>query len=176
MHVENLLKDPKGRLALEFCQCRTLNRVARLGLSALVVFWTLARLVPYPHNLIRFVPARRELSSFASPWSNAMPDPTSGAASHQRSVGGQSRGKAQQLEQRLLAGILGIRLPAQEPEGQRVQAVQLALGHLPKGGFLRALQPSQQVIGTRHYRASAPPPEIDISHMLHLRACTDSPL
>ncbi len=75
MRIEELFKDLKGTFRLEHCQCQTLNRITRLGLFALVAFWTLALLVRYPHRWTCFTTARGKLSflSLALEWLDTPP-------------------------------------------------------------------------------------------------------
>ena len=75
MRIDEMFKDLKGTFRLEYCQCQTLNRITRLGLFALVAFWTLALLVRYPHRWVPFTTTRGKLSflSLALEWLDAPP-------------------------------------------------------------------------------------------------------
>jgi len=75
MGIEEMFKDLKHTFALESCQCRSTDRITRLGLFALVSFWALALLVRYPAPWVRYITARGALSflTLALEWLDALP-------------------------------------------------------------------------------------------------------
>lgn len=75
MGIEEMFKDLKHTFALESCQCRSTDRITRLGLFALVSFWALALRVRYPETWVRYVTARGALSflTLALEWLDAPP-------------------------------------------------------------------------------------------------------
>ncbi len=75
MGIEEMFKDLKSSFALESCQCRSTDRITRLGLFALVSLWALALLVRYPENWVRYATARGALSflTLALEWLDAPP-------------------------------------------------------------------------------------------------------
>jgi hypothetical protein len=77
MGIEEMFKDLKHSFALESCQCRSTDRITRLGLFALVSFWALALRVRYPASWIRYITARGALSflTLALEWLDAPPSP-----------------------------------------------------------------------------------------------------
>jgi hypothetical protein len=75
MGIEEMFKDLKSSFALESCQCRSMDRITRLALFALVSLWALALLVRYPQNWPRYATARGALSflTLALEWLDAPP-------------------------------------------------------------------------------------------------------
>lgn len=75
MGIEELFKDLKHTFGLEASQCRSMDRITRLCLFALVGLWALALRVRYPLRWIRYVTARGALSflTLALEWLDALP-------------------------------------------------------------------------------------------------------
>ena len=75
MGIEEMFKDLKHTFALESCQCRSTDRITRLGLFARISFWALALRVRYPAPWARYITARGTLSflTLALEWLDAPP-------------------------------------------------------------------------------------------------------